>query len=126
MYNYSHIAKPLEKAIGIFTGAFIKLNSEELILDREFNIYFRLDNVTEIIDFDCKMIAYLSRPAHKGKTKKIHKYFLDAINKYFNKKWTNDDMSIIYTYLGNDCNRELCKKFLCSNFDISLLKRREK
>jgi hypothetical protein len=126
MFNYSHIAKCLTRAVKVFPCAYIKIRTEELIIEPVNNIYFILGNIENPVDFDCKMIAYLSRAAHKGLTKKWHEYFLKGLNSYFNQNWTSEDISIIYTYLGNDCNRNLCKIFLCSNFDINLLKKRSK
>jgi hypothetical protein len=111
----------LEKVQGLFEKAFITLNTE-LILEPKNNVYFRLADVQTKLDFDCKMIEYLSRPAHKGMTKKFKIYFSERLNKYFNKSWNNDELSIIYTYLGGGCNRKLCIKFIKSNFDINLLK----
>jgi hypothetical protein len=35
-------------------------------------------------------------------------------------------MDLIYTRLGNDCNRKLCVKFIESDYDMSVLKECEK
>jgi hypothetical protein len=121
MYDYRKIELSLKKISKIFPNAFIKLRTEELILDIKRNIFFRLDNIETNLDFDCKIIAYLSRPSHKGLTKKEHSYFLKCLNKYFNQNWTFQNMSLIYTYLGNDANRRLCKKFIRNDFNLEII-----
>lgn len=121
MYNYTYCQKGLKKISQTFYDAFITLR-EELILEPKSNTYFRLDNITCELDFDCKMIEYVSRPAHKGLTKPLQKQIREQLNNYFNKKWSVEDLSIIYTYLGNGCNRQLCIKFIDSDFDLEILK----
>ena len=46
---------------------------------------------------------------------------------YSTKKvyFTEDDMNLIYTYLGNDCNRKLCEDFINSGFDMNILREKE-
>ena len=55
----------------------------------------------------------------------FHKFMLDGINAFLNTNFTEDDMDLIYTYLGNDCNRKLCEDFVNSNYDMNILKERE-
>lgn len=119
-FNFNHIADNLEKVRTITVGSYITLN-EELIIDRLTNIYFRLEDIECSMQFDCKMIEWLSRPSHKGLPKKNQAYIRNILNKYFDKNWTIEDLSLIYTKLGNEVNRELTLKFIDSDFDLNVL-----
>jgi hypothetical protein len=121
-FNYSHITENLARVESCFPGAFIKLN-EELILNREYNVYFRLENIETPLDFDCKMLAWVARPAHKEYKNKKQIIIKQGLNAYFGRDWSNEDLSIIYTKLGNGCNGALCKTFIEADFDLGLLKR---
>lgn len=35
--------------------------------------------------------------------------------------WTSKEMDLIYTKLGNNVNRLLCRSFILNNFDMSIL-----
>lgn len=124
MHN-KEIKNCFNKVQGLFEKAFITLNNE-LILEPKNNVYFRLEDVETELDFECKIIEYLSRPSHKGMTKKWKIYFSERLNKYFDKQWDTDELSLIYTYLGCGCNRNLCVKFIQSDYDIDILKNKIK
>lgn len=104
----------------LFPKSFVNHNNE-LIVEPRNNIYFRLEDVENELDFKCKVIAWLSRPSCKGVSvywqKKIRKLFNDLLGTNFNE----EEMSEVYTYLGNDVNRPLCIKFIESNYDLSVL-----
>jgi len=97
-------------------------SSNELIIVPKINIYFRLEDVKNELDFKCKVIAWLSRPSHKG----VSVYWQNGIRKILNQlletNFSKDDMDLIYTYLGNDVNRPLCEKFIQSNYDLTMLR----
>ena len=46
---------------------------------------------------------------------------IDGINRYLGTNFNFQDMDIIYTELGNDCNRPLCEKFIDSGYDMNIL-----
>jgi hypothetical protein len=120
-YNYCKFQYALQRLSKIFYDAYIKISSEELILNDKHNIYFRLDNVESDLQFDCKLLEYLSRPACKGIPDKDQKFILEKLNKYFEQKWTKEDMEKIYTYLGNGVNRKKTMDFIISNFNFKIL-----
>ncbi|MBP1308912.1 hypothetical protein JOD82_001932 [Paenibacillus sp. 1182] len=95
----------------------------ELIIVPKNNIYFRLDDMQSDLDLKCRVIAWLSRPSCKGISPYWQKRMLAIVNTHLRTNFTKDQMSIIYTYLGNDCNRKLCINFIESGYDLSLLKR---
>lgn len=105
-----------------FPGAFINL-SNELILERKNNLYFRLEDVETELDFKCKMLAWMSRPIAKGLTPHWSKKMLLGFNQLMGTNFTKADMQVIYTELGNDVNTELSIKFIESNYDLTLLER---
>ncbi|MBU8733714.1 hypothetical protein KM915_27270 [Cytobacillus oceanisediminis] len=98
--------------------------SNELIVVPKNNIYFRLEDVKTELDLKCKVIAWLSRPSCKGISNYWQKRVREIFNEFLGTNFTKDEMMEIYTYLGNDCNRTLCVKFIESDYDISLLQRK--
>jgi len=93
----------------------------ELIIEPTNNIYFRLEDVKNELDFKCKVLAWLSRPSCKGLSKPQQTHIRIIVNEVLGTNFTKDDMCKIYTYLGNDCNRELSVTFIKSKYDLSLL-----
>ncbi|MNM99910.1 hypothetical protein D3C81_1124850 [compost metagenome] len=100
--------------------AFINHNNE-FIVEIRHNIYFGLKNVHTELDLKCAVIASLSRPSCKGVSNYWQKRMLIIFNEYLGTSFTKEEMSEVYTYLGNDCNRKLSIKFIESGYDLSLL-----
>lgn len=98
-------------------------SSFELIVEPRNNIYFRLEDVETELELKCKIIAWLSRPSCKGVGDYWQKRIRAIFNEFLGTEFTLDDMQEIYTYLGNDCNRQLSIKFIESNYNLNLLKR---
>ena len=101
----------------------------EFIAHRESNTYLRLIDCYTEFDVQCKVLEWLSRAAHKTapfnsdrKNKKFNKFMLDGINNYLGTNFTEDDMDIIYTYLGNRCNHKRTVEFILSGYDMAVLK----
>lgn len=92
------------------------------------NLYFLTDNIKTKEEVKCKVLEYFSRPAHKttygseDTDDLIHAYILACINQYLNTDFTEEDMSLIYTELGNGIKRTLTLKFIESGYDLNLLK----
>ena len=92
------------------------------------NVYFVIGNCQNKLDVDCKVLEYFSRAAYKTepynsnyKNKEFHEYFLNGINKYFGCNFTEKDIELIYTYIGNACNHNRTVDFISSGFDMSVL-----
>ena len=86
------------------------------------NEYFILESCKDEREIKCKVLAWFSRGTHKTqhynskkKNNEYHQFMIDGINFNF------QDMDIIYTELGNDCNRPLCEKFIDSGYDMNIL-----
>lgn len=109
------------KLMKFFPQSFINYNYE-LILDLQENVYFRLEDVNDLQTLKVKLISWCSRSACKGTKKRCQTKMLKGINSYLNTNFNHEDMELIYTYLGNDCNRKLCIEFIESNYDLNLLK----
>jgi hypothetical protein len=118
----SDIKKLIERTKNLFPKSFIN-DRNEFILDPKNNIYFTLEDVQSELDFKCKLIAWLSRPSCKGVSEYWQRNTLKNFNEFLGTNFTKEEMSQIYTFLGNDVNRSLCVKFIESNYDLSLLKR---
>ncbi|ODA08259.1 hypothetical protein [Paenibacillus polymyxa] len=99
------------------------INSKfELIIEPKNNYYLLLGDVETELDIKRKVLAWLSRPSCKGVSKYWQKRFRAIINGYLGTNFTVDDMEEIYTYLGNDCNRNKTIRFIESGYDLSVLK----
>lgn len=99
---------------------FINVNYE-LIVEPKNNIYFRLEDIETELDLKCKILAWLSRPSCKGVSNYWQKRIRTIVNEFLDTNFTFDEMEIIYTYLGNDCNREKSINFIESNYDLNVL-----
>ncbi|WP_063562952.1 hypothetical protein [Paenibacillus sp. O199] len=98
------------------------INSKfELIIEPKNNIYFLFSDVESDFDIKRKVLAWLSRPSCKGVSLYWQKRFRAIINDYLETSFTTKDMDQIYTYLGNDCNRNKTIKFIESDYDMSVL-----
>jgi hypothetical protein len=93
----------------------------ELIVEPRNNIYFRLEDVETELELKCKVIAWLSRPSCKGVSEYWQKRIRSIVNEFLYTNFTFDEMREIYTYLGNDCNRNKSIRFIESNYDLSIL-----
>jgi hypothetical protein len=115
----------LKKVLPFFPTAEV-YKVDELIIEPKNNIYFIISDIRFGIEFDCKMIEWLSRPAHKGLSDYWQAYVRRGLNSYFRQTWSKEDLDLIYTKLGNNVNRKLCWSFVNNNFDMSILKETEK
>ena len=98
------------------------LNSHfEMIVEPKNNIYFRLEDVDTELELKCKVLAWLSRPSCKGVSNYWQKRIRNIVNEFLETDFTLDEMQEIYTYLGNDCNRQKTIRFIESNYDFSVL-----
>jgi hypothetical protein len=105
-----------------FPNAFVNMNYE-LILEPEHNIYFRLEDIVTNLDFNRKIVSWISRPSCKGLSPKWQKVVRSGFNSLLSTDFDQEQMMTIYTYLGNDCDRKLCEEFVVSGYDLSLLEK---
>ncbi|WP_255298171.1 hypothetical protein [Bacillus wiedmannii] len=112
----------LDRTKEVFVGSFVN-RSNELIFDRRSNLYFRLDDVETVLEFKCKMMAWLSRPITKSLSDYKARIVLQRFNELLGTNFSRADMELIYDRLGNGVAKPLCIEFIESNYDLSLLKR---
>lgn len=110
-----------------FQGSFFN-ERDEFIAHRYSNTYFIFSNCETELEVKCKILKWLSRSAYKGipysqewRNKKFRKFMLLGINMFLNTNFSEDDIGIIYTYLGNCCNHNKTIRFIESGYDMSVL-----
>ena len=120
----------LEMAVQLaacFPDSFINYRGE-FIAHKKSNTYLCLQNCETMEDLQCKVIEWFSRAAYKTEpyhsayaNYKFHKFMLDGVNKFLGTDFTNEDMELIYTYLGNAVNHGQTVEFIRSGFDMKVL-----
>ena len=90
--------------------------------------YFRITDCDSDYDLKYKVIAYLSRDSYKTllyRTKRLndeyHEYIRCGMIKYLGVYLSQQDLDLIYTKLGNGCNKQLAYEFVWSHFDMKVL-----
>lgn len=123
-----NIVKRLKEA---FSNGYLQLCGNEFIAHKEANEYFCLEDCETELDVKCKVVEWLSRGAHKTcpfnsnlQNERFHNYMLNGINDFLGTDFTEDDIELIYTELGNCVNHELTIKFVNSGYDMTLLAER--
>lgn len=117
-----------EKLKRAFPRSFINC-AFEFIAHGEANESFRLEDCENELDVKCKVLEWLSRGAYKScpfnsnlKNERLHNFMLNGINDFLGTDFTEYDIEIIYTYLGNRCNHPKTIRFIESGYDLSILK----
>lgn len=119
----------VKELMGLFPKSFI--NSEnELILVPKTNLFFRLNEINTHKELYAKIIAWCSRDACKSEpfyaSKRNEQYQREiryALNEYLGVDFSKGDWELIYGRLGNGCNRELCDKFIDTDYDLTILQK---
>ncbi|MEG1256634.1 hypothetical protein [Clostridium sp.] len=118
--NKDYIEKFIDIVENYSPKCFINRNNE-LIVEPKNNIYFRLEDIETELELKCKVLAWLSRPSCKGVSRYWQKRIRTIINEFLCTEFTVDEMELIYTYLGNDCNRNKSIEFIKANYDLKIL-----
>lgn len=124
--RFDALAAPWARKIrAAFPAAFVNMYNE-LILIPKANTYIMLNQVRDERDFKAAVLEDCSRNAFKACSRKLQDEHLDGINKLLDTKFTRDDMELIYTYLGNGIQHDLCLRFVESGYDLEVLREDEK
>lgn len=125
----TELQKEIFKLMELFQGSFIN-GLNELILIPKTNLYFRLEDIETLLDLKCKIIAWCSRACCKAEpyikaisNKKYQESVRKKINKYLGTDFCEKEWLLIYIYLGNGINKNLCEKFINSDYNLELLVR---
>jgi len=105
------------------------LQNGEVVVHIKGNQYFNLETCESHQEVEYKVLEWFSRGAYKTDpygprkdlTRRFHEYMRNGINHYLGTDFSESDMELIYTYLGNSCNRALTTQFVESGFDIGVL-----
>lgn len=124
--RFDALAAPWARKIrAAFPAAFVNMYNE-LILIPKANTYIMLNQVRDEQDFKAAVLEDCSRNAFKGCSGKLRDEHLDGINKLLDTKFTKADMELIYTYLGNGIQHDLCLRFVESGYDLEVLREYDK
>lgn len=124
--RFDALAAPWARKIrAAFPAAFVNMHNE-LILVPKANTYIMLNQVRDERDFKAAVLEDCSRNAFKGCSRKLQDEHLDGINKLLDTKFTRDDMELIYTYLGNGIQHDLCLRFVASGYDLEIIREEER
>lgn len=105
-----------------FPKSFVNMQNE-LIFSPRSNSYFRLEDVTDETQLKAKILEWLTRTATKGISPKERKLHFEGINKLLGTNFTMQEMTDIYTYLGNGIKHDLCVKFVESGYDMTIIQK---
>ena len=105
---------------------YVNRENEIIFCDRP-NTYFRLGDINTELDFQCKVLEWLSFltadnhwywPKTGRNMEKLINYLLDT-------NFTHEDYQYIYVHLGNRVNHDLTIRFIKSGYNIELLKEKK-
>ena len=110
-----------------FPNSFVNTNGD-FIVSLKTQSYFILNNCSSFLELQCKVLNYLSRDAIKAipykreiNNEKYRDSILKGINTFLGTSFSTEEMTRIYTKLGGGIKKELTKRFIESNYDLSLL-----
>lgn len=111
-----------------FEGSFFNAQ-DEFIAHKYSNTYFIFRTCESDEEVNCKIVEWLSRPALKGipycaewRNKKFRKFMLDGINQFLHTNFNEDDIDLIYTYLGNAIRHQKTLEFVRGNYNMNIIK----
>ena len=105
----------------VIPGSFINHN-QELIVVPTHNVYLCIDNAKTERELTYKVISWLSRPSCKGISDYYQKRVRTIFNEFLGTNFTKEEISDIYTVLGNELHRDIGEEFISSGYDVSLLR----
>lgn len=118
------MAEARAKLLECFPGSFINSRGE-FIAHLRTNQYFLLNNCQTVEDIEAKVLEWLSRPAFKTqpysqewRNRRFHEFMLAGVNAFLDTDFSEEDMELIYTYIGNAIKHDLTVKFI--NHDMSM------
>lgn len=119
------LEEEIKRIMKIFKGSFIN-DHNELILIPKINLFFRLDDVLCEFDLKVKILSWATRTTVTGSKRDYWRnYTKKKINEFLGTKFDDEDFSLVYNKLGNDCDRLLCGKFIFHKYDLKILEDKE-
>lgn len=116
------------KLLACFPGSFIN-SRDEFIAHPRTNQYFLLNNCQTVEDIEAKVIEWLSRPAFKTlpysqewRNRRFHQFMLAGVNAFLDTDFSEEDMELIYTYMGNKIRHGLTMAFIDHDMSMKWLR----
>lgn len=116
------------KLLECFPGSFIN-DREEFIAHLRTNQYFILRDCKTVEAVEAKVLEYLSRPAFKTqpysqewRNRRFHEFMLAGVNAFLDTDFSEEDMELIYTYMGSGIKRGLTLAFIDHDMSMKWLK----
>lgn len=111
-----------------FPGSFIN-SRDEFIAHPRTNQYFILSDCKAPEDVKAKVLEWLSRPSCKTqpysqewRNRKFHTDMRFSVNAYLDTDFSQEDMELIYDWLGNTVNHRLTMLFIRNGMDVEWLR----
>lgn len=116
------------KLLECFPGSFINAR-DEFIAHPRTNQYFLLGNCQTVEDIEAKVLEWLSRPAFKTqpysqewRNRRFHEFMLAGVNAFLDTDFSEDDMELIYTYMGCGIKHSLMLDFIDHDMNTKWLR----
>ena len=116
------------KLLECFSGSFINVR-DEFIAHPRTNQYFLLNNCKTVEDIEAKVLEWLSRPAFKTqpysqewRNRRFHEFMLAGVNAFLDTDFSEDDIELIYTYMGSGIKHSLTLAFIDHDMSMKWLK----
>lgn len=123
--NAADMKEARAKLLECFPGSFINA-WDEFIAHPRTNQYFLLGNCQTVEDIEAKVLEWLSRPAFKTqpysqewRNRRFHEFMLAGVNAFLDTDFSEDDMELIYTYMGGGIKHGLMMEFI--DHDMSMM-----
>lgn len=125
--EYEDMREAKQALLEAFPNSFIN-ESNEFVAHKRTNTYFILSDCEYPQDIECKVLEWLSRAASKGipysqewRNRKFREFMRNGINAFLDTSFSEEEILIIYTKLGNCINHKKTINFIESDYDFSKL-----
>lgn len=126
--NAADMKEAHAKLLECFPGSFINAR-DEFIAHPRTNQYFLLGNCQTVEDIEAKVLEWLSRPAFKTqpysqewRNRRFHEFMLASVNAFLDTDFSEDDMELIYTYMGCGIKHSLMLDFIDHDMNMKWLR----
>lgn len=93
------------------------------------NQYFVLEDCHYVEDIEAKVLEWLSRAAFKTapysqewRNRRFHEFMLSGVNAFLDTDFSEEDMELIYTYMGNEIRHGLTMAFIDHDMSMKWLR----
>ena len=121
--NAADMKEARAKLLECFPGSFINAR-DEFIAHPRTNQYFLLGNCQTVEDIEAKVLEWLSRQPYsqEWRNRRFHEFMLAGVNAFLDTDFSEDDMELIYTYMGGDIKHSLMMEFIDHDMSMKWLR----